>query len=182
MSQTRRLAAILAADEGGTLERLRALRRELLDPKIAKYRGRLVKTTGDGLLVEFGSVVDGCGVPSRCSARCPGATPACRPTTASSRAPALMSAISWSRTATSLAMASMSRHVSKLALSPVGFAFQHSYKRMPRHMGRLDEARDAVMRLRALTPVVVPSATQFRNPEHRQLLLSGLRLAATEAT
>jgi adenylate cyclase len=69
MNQTRRLAAILAADvagysrligadEGGTLERLRALRRELLDPKIAEHRGRLVKTTGDGLLVEFGSVVD----------------------------------------------------------------------------------------------------------------------------
>jgi len=69
MSQTRRLAAILAADvagysrligadEGGTLERLKALRRELFDPKIAEYRGRLVKTTGDGLLVEFGSVVD----------------------------------------------------------------------------------------------------------------------------
>jgi adenylate cyclase len=69
MNQTRRLAAILAADvagysrligadEGGTLERLRVLRRELLDPKIAAHRGRLVKTTGDGLLVEFGSVVD----------------------------------------------------------------------------------------------------------------------------
>jgi len=69
MSQTRRLVAILAADvagysrligtdEGGTLERLRALRRELLDAKIAEHRGRLVKTTGDGLLVEFGSVVD----------------------------------------------------------------------------------------------------------------------------
>jgi adenylate cyclase len=69
MSQTRRLAAILAADvasysrligadEGGTLERLRALRRELLDPKIAEHHGRLVKTTGDGLLIEFGSVVD----------------------------------------------------------------------------------------------------------------------------
>jgi len=69
MTQTRRLAAILAADvagysrligadEGGTLDRLRALRRELLDPKIAEHRGRLVKTTGDGLLVEFGSLVD----------------------------------------------------------------------------------------------------------------------------
>jgi adenylate cyclase len=69
VSQTRRLAAILAADvvgysrligadEGGTLERLRTPRRELLDPKIAEHRGRLVKTTGDGLLVEFGSVVD----------------------------------------------------------------------------------------------------------------------------
>jgi adenylate cyclase len=69
MSQTRRLAAILAADvagysrlmgadEEGTLERLKALRRELLDPKIAEHNGRIVKTTGDGLLVEFASVVD----------------------------------------------------------------------------------------------------------------------------
>src|SRR5215470_12355184 len=69
MSQTRRLAAILAADvagysrlmgadEEGTLERLKALRHELVDPKIAEHRGRIVKTTGDGLLVEFPSVVD----------------------------------------------------------------------------------------------------------------------------
>jgi hypothetical protein len=46
------------------------------------------------------------------------------------------------------------------------------------HMGRLDEARDVVKRLRDITPVVVPPATQFRDPEHRNLLLSGLRLAA----
>jgi adenylate cyclase len=49
---------LMGADEEGTLERLRALRRELVDPKIAEHRGRLVKTTGDGLLIEFGSVVD----------------------------------------------------------------------------------------------------------------------------
>jgi len=65
----RRLAAILAADvagysrlieadEEGTLGRLKALRAEALDPKIAGHRGRIVKTTGDGLLVEFASVVD----------------------------------------------------------------------------------------------------------------------------
>ena len=65
----RRLAAILAADvagysrlmeadEEGTLTALRAIRRELGDPKIAEHRGRIVKTTGDGLLVEFQSVVD----------------------------------------------------------------------------------------------------------------------------
>ena len=69
MTTTRRLAAILAADvagysrlmgadEEGTLERLKALRGELLDPKIAEHHGRIVKTTGDGLLVEFASVVD----------------------------------------------------------------------------------------------------------------------------
>ena len=65
----RRLAAVLAADvagysrlmgadEEGTLAALRAHQRELLDPKIAEFRGRIVKTTGDGLLIEFGSVVD----------------------------------------------------------------------------------------------------------------------------
>ena len=65
----RRLAAILAVDvagysrlmgedEEGTLAALRAVRRELSDPKIAEHHGRIVKTTGDGLLVEFASVVD----------------------------------------------------------------------------------------------------------------------------
>jgi len=69
MTQTRRLAAILAADvagysrligadEEGTLNRLRVIRAEVVDPSIAQYRGRIVKTTGDGLLVEFVSVVD----------------------------------------------------------------------------------------------------------------------------
>ena len=64
----RRLAAIFAADvagysrlmgvdEEGTLERLRAHRRELIDPKIAEHQGRIVKTTGDGVLVEFASPV-----------------------------------------------------------------------------------------------------------------------------
>ena len=65
----RRLAAILAADvvgysrliegdEEGTLRRLKSLRAEVIDPKIAEHRGRIVKTTGDGLLVEFASVID----------------------------------------------------------------------------------------------------------------------------
>ena len=69
MPATRRLAAILAADvasysrlmgadEEGTLAALKALRRELSDPKIKEHHGRIVKTTGDGLLVEFASVVD----------------------------------------------------------------------------------------------------------------------------
>jgi len=65
----RRLAAVLAADvagysrlmgadEEGTLERLKAHRRQLIDPKIREHRGRIVKTTGDGLLADFASVVD----------------------------------------------------------------------------------------------------------------------------
>src|SRR5262249_19646421 len=70
MTQTeRKLVAILAADvvgysrlmevdEAGTLARLKTHRLELIDPAIAKHRGRIIKTTGDGLLVEFQSVVD----------------------------------------------------------------------------------------------------------------------------
>jgi adenylate cyclase len=50
------------------------------------------------------------------------------------------------------------------------------------HMGRLDEARDVVRRLRAITPAVMPPNPQLRNPEHRELLLSGLRLAMGEGT
>src|ERR1700719_3235779 len=70
MTQTRRLAAILAADvagysrligadEEGTLNRLRSIRAELIDPKITEHRGRVGRTTGAGVLVEFASVVDG---------------------------------------------------------------------------------------------------------------------------
>jgi TolB-like protein len=50
------------------------------------------------------------------------------------------------------------------------------------HMGRLDEAREIAKRLRAITPVVIPNVIPYRNPEHRELFLSGLRLAAGEAT
>jgi TolB-like protein len=50
------------------------------------------------------------------------------------------------------------------------------------HMGRLDQAREVVERLRAITPVVVPNVGFLRNPEHREFFLSGLRLAAGEAT
>jgi adenylate cyclase len=70
MASTRRLAAILAADvagysrlmgkdEEGTHDRLKAHVVELVDPKIGEHHGRIVKNTGDGLLAEFASVVDG---------------------------------------------------------------------------------------------------------------------------
>src|SRR5262245_26014968 len=68
----RKLAAILAADiagysrlmsadEAGTLARVKEYRRELIDPKKKQHRGRVVKTTGDGILIEFSSVVDAVG-------------------------------------------------------------------------------------------------------------------------
>jgi adenylate cyclase len=79
MATTRRLAAILAADavgysrlmradEEGTHERFKAHRRELLDPKISEHHGRIVKYTGDGMLVEFPSVVEAvlCAVEVQC--------------------------------------------------------------------------------------------------------------------
>jgi hypothetical protein len=47
-------------------------------------------------------------------------------------------------------------------------------------MGRLDEAREIVARLRVLTPFIVPAHVPFRKPEHRELFLSGLRLATGE--
>ena len=50
------------------------------------------------------------------------------------------------------------------------------------HMGRLDEAQTILKRLTALTPVVVPTANPFRDPEHIDLFVSGLRLAAGEET
>jgi hypothetical protein len=75
----RRLAAVLAADvsgysrligadEEGTLARLKAHRRELIDPKIAEHRGRIVKTTGDGVLIEFAVIgeQDPRTLPGRC--------------------------------------------------------------------------------------------------------------------
>jgi adenylate cyclase len=80
MSQTRCLAAILAADavgysrliradEAGTLQAFKTIKAELFDPTIAAHHGQLVKTTGDGSLVEFGSVVDAlcCAVEAQAS-------------------------------------------------------------------------------------------------------------------
>src|ERR1700733_6872301 len=69
MTETRKLAAILVAgvvgysrlagaDEDRPLKRLRALRSDLIDPTIAVHKGRVVKRTGDGILIEFRSVVD----------------------------------------------------------------------------------------------------------------------------
>jgi adenylate cyclase len=50
------------------------------------------------------------------------------------------------------------------------------------HMGRTNDAREAIARLRKLTPVVIPDVNFLRNPEHREIFVSGLRLAAGETT
>jgi class 3 adenylate cyclase len=112
MAETRKLAAILAADvvvfsrltgvdEDRTLARLRALRSDLIDPTIAGHNGRVVKRTGDGALVEFRSVVDAV----RCAVEIKNAMVecklACRPIAASISASALMWGMS-SRRATAI--------------------------------------------------------------------------------
>src|SRR3984957_18658476 len=79
MAETRKIAAILVADvvgdsrlvgadEEGTLARLRALRSDLIDPTIAARHGRVVKRTGDGIIIEFRSVVDAvrCAIEVQC--------------------------------------------------------------------------------------------------------------------
>jgi adenylate cyclase len=91
MSETRKLAAILAADVVGysrltggdeelTLARLRTLRSDLIDPTIAVHNGRVVKRMGDGVIVEFAVWSRPCAAPRKCRAAWPSATPAC-PTT-----------------------------------------------------------------------------------------------------
>jgi adenylate cyclase len=317
MSQTRRLAAILAADvagysrlmgvdEEGTLERLKELRHELLDPKIAEHRGRIVKTTGDGLLVEFASVVDAVrcavavqqAVPERNSgieadnrielriginlgdvivegedlygdgvniaarvealadpggvfvsntvhdhvrdrlpfvfedlgeqqvkniarpvrvyrvrrvgAKSPSvpAQPALplpdKPSIAvlpfanMSGDPeqeyfadgmveeiiAALSRIRWFFVIARNSTFTFDEAAAKLLLAIQDHpGFPSSYRHLAAcyaHMGQLDEARAIVSRLRTITPLVVPSESPFRNPEDRELYLSGLRLAAGE--
>jgi hypothetical protein len=90
----------MGVDEEGTLSALKELRRDLADPKIKEHRGRIVKTTGDGLLVEFASVVDAvrCGAPSRFNSRWRNATLECRKSGA-------FNFVSGSISATSLRMA-----------------------------------------------------------------------------
>jgi class 3 adenylate cyclase len=75
---------LMGIDEEGTLAALRAVRRDLVDPKIAEHRGRIVRTMGDGLLVEFNSVVD----VVRCAIR-----------SVLEEEPAVQSSIAWRRAA-----------------------------------------------------------------------------------
>jgi class 3 adenylate cyclase len=138
----RRLAAILAADvagysrligadEEGTLARLKAHRRELIDPKITEHRGRIVKTTGDGLLVEFASVVDAMRCATEMQAAM-GERNAVVP--ADSRIEfriGIHQETLLSRTATSLATASTSPHGSKVWRSPAVSASRPACRRTP---------------------------------------------------
>ena len=129
----RRLAAILAVDvagysrlmgvnEEGTLTALKAIRREVSDPKVAERRGRIVKTTGDGLLVEFASVVDAVRCAVEVQRDMATAMSVYQQRSGSSSAWASMSAISSSMTAISSGTALTSRLASKPWPSPAASA------------------------------------------------------------
>ena len=124
MTATRRLAAILAADvagysrlmgmdedEEGTLARLKAIRRELADPKVKEHHGRIVKTTGDGLLLEFASVVDAVRCAVEVQREMAERNAVCRQIAVSNSAWGSMSATSSRTDAIFTAMVSMSRPV-----------------------------------------------------------------------
>jgi adenylate cyclase len=164
----RRIAAILAtdvagcsrligADEEGTLGRLKALRPEGIDPKIAGHHGRIVKTTGDGLLVEFASVVDAL----RCAAEVQAAM-------AKGNAPlppdhriefriGTTSATSSSRTVTPSATASTSRSGSKARPSRAASASWHAFRKMLRvaSSSRTSPARCASTGFARLPPKIL---------------------------
>jgi class 3 adenylate cyclase len=103
MASTRRLTAILAADvagysrlmgadEEGTHERLKWHLREVVNPKIAGHRGRIVKNTGDGFLAEFASVVDAVRCAVEIQRGWPSVSPSCPKSTGSGFALASTSA------------------------------------------------------------------------------------------
>ena len=125
----RRLAAVLAADvagysrlmgadEVGTLQALKAHRRELIDPSIEAFKGRIVKTAGDGMLVEFSSAVDAvtCAMDVQAKMLERNASAAQR----SSSASASTSVTSSSTAGTSLAMASTSLPVLRTSANRAG--------------------------------------------------------------
>ena len=104
----RSLVAILAADvagysrligldEEGTLGRLRTLHHELIEPSIADHHGRIVKTTGDGILIELPRSLPRSGQRSSCSAGWRLTMPGCRLTDDSNSASASIWAMSWSK-------------------------------------------------------------------------------------
>ena len=126
----RRLAAMLAADvagysrlmgadEVGTLAALKAIRREIVDPAIAEHKGRIVKTTGDGMLVEFASAVDAVTLRDGGAGQDGGAQRGCR-RPRSHFGSASMSATSSSTATTSSATASMSLRASRSECEPGG--------------------------------------------------------------
>ena len=168
MASSRRLAAILAADVVGCsrlmgvneLAEPKAIRRELSDPKVKEHRGRIVKTTGDGLLIEFGSVVDALGCATEVQA---GLAERNAVVPADKRIELRIGinvATSWSRTGTSSAMELMSPPVWKHWPSPVGSASRRACRRTPRANSISTSRISASRRLRISRAQYGPTGSQ----------------------
>ena len=152
----------MGEDEAGTLARLRIHRRELIDPKVADHEGRVVKTTGDGILIEFPSVVEAV---------------ACAVAMQRGMAKRNVSVPENQRIVFRVGVNLGDIIVEDGDIHGDGVNLAACYAQMR----RFDEARVIVARLRAITPLVMPSDLPWRNPEDRELYVSGLRLAAGEA-
>jgi class 3 adenylate cyclase len=138
MSVTRKIAAILVADVVGysrlagedeerTLARLRALRSDLIDPAIMVHHGRVVKRTGDGMLIEFAASSMLCATPSKCKTGWSSATRVCRLSAASSFALASTRAMSSRRpTETSWAMVSISPRGLRPSATPAASVYRRT--------------------------------------------------------
>ena len=177
MGEGRKVAAILAADvvgysrltgadEEATLARMRALRRELFNPTVEAHGGRVVKRMGDGVIVEFRSVVEAVRCAIEVTKGSPSATRASQPTGASRSAPASISATSSRRpTATSWATASTSPRGSR------GFA-----SRAASSSRRTPGARCAAWREGEAASALVDAldgAARRRRATYRRLLRQG---------
>ena len=137
MGMARKLAAIIAADvvgysrlmgvdEAETLAALKIHRRELIDPKIAEHQGRIVKTTGDGLLIEFPSVIEAVQCAVEVQSAMQDRNKHVPATRASSSASASISGTLSSTVMIFMAMASTLRHGSKPSPKPMGSALAES--------------------------------------------------------
>ena len=203
----RRCSRVFATDgavESGTLQALKAIRAELIDPTIAVHNGRLVKTTGDGLLVEFGSVVDALRTATEVQT-----SMAERNTTAPvDERIELRIGINvgdvWSRRATSSVMASISWRGSKARQKPGGICvsarvqgdaagklviwafleYPNAYRWMPAALGQLGqfgEAKAALEQVIEIGPSQLDTRVRRRaswhRPEDHAHMLEGLRKA-----
>ena len=214
MTATRRLAAILAADvagysrlmgadEEGTLERLKALRRELLDPKIAEHHGRIVKTTGDNAaytLAYFGEDVSAMiALGERALALNPsyarGWYVSAMMQLIAGKADVAVEHIERSLRLSPRDYIGVPTTIIGLAhflnrrFEPAAQNFRLTLRQVPdwpssyrflaacyAHLRRLDDARAAIEQLRAMGAAIVPRQA-FPNREVHELLISGLRLA-----
>jgi tetratricopeptide (TPR) repeat protein len=199
---------LMARDEVGTLARLKACR-AIIDGLIASHRGRIFNTAGDSIVADFASAVDAVQCAAAVQAAIAtenegGAADEPMQFRIGVHVGDVM--VDGENLLGEVALRLSPRARIGWAVAAIGFAnffnrrfdeavpklllaiqedpsFPGAYRYLAAcyaQMGRLDDAREIVKRLRAITSVVIPDAGFLRNAEHRELFLSGLRLAAGE--